>query len=159
MGSLFIIYGSTGGNTEIVVDHAAQFFRAQGQLVTIKRAEQSEPEDLLKADGVILASPTYGHGTLQPDMAIFTEKLKGLRLKHKPCAVIGLGDPKYEPHYHVESANTLEKLIEALGGDLVLPALRISRSPVLFLDNLIPQWTKEFLETYNNVLKGTQKNQ
>ncbi len=140
MASVLMVYGSTGGNTEMAVDHIAGLLRERSHSVHLQRAELTVPDDLHSADVVVLASPTYGHGTLQPDMALLVDELRHLDLGGKPCAVIGLGDPKYEPQYHIESANTLEKLVQSMNGRLLLPSLRISRSPVLFLDTLIPHW-------------------
>ncbi|MCK5612791.1 flavodoxin family protein [Candidatus Pacearchaeota archaeon] len=145
MTSVLFIYGSTGGNTEMVVENVAEIIKAQKHKVTVQRAEMSEARDLLKYDVIILASPTYGHGLLQEHMLAFTKKLKEIDLKGRTCAVIGVGDPKYEAQYHVESATTLEKILTSHGGELLLPALRVSGSPVRHLKGFIPHWGKQLL--------------
>ena len=78
-------------------------------------------------------------------MRKFIKGLKEIDLKGKPCAVIGLGDPKYEAQYHIESAPILEKILTDRGGKILLPALRISRTPVMHLKGLIPNWTKKLI--------------
>lgn len=145
MKSVLFIYGSTGGNTEMTAESIAEILRKKKYKAVVQRAELSHPEDLLKYDVCILASPTYGHGLLQKHMLDFVKKLEGVDLKGKPCAVIGLGDPKYEAQYHLESAPILEKILTDHGGKLLLPALRISRTPVMHLKGLIPFWSAQLL--------------
>ncbi|MFH1012693.1 MAG: flavodoxin domain-containing protein, partial [Candidatus Peregrinibacteria bacterium] len=111
-----------------------------------QRVELSKPADMLKSDVTILASPTYGHGVLQGGMEVFCQALKDFPLKNHPCAVIGIGDPKYEAQYHMESAPILEEAITHAGGKQIIPALRISGTPVHHLDGLIPNWTQKLIE-------------
>lgn len=129
----------------MVVEKVAEMLKAKKHKVALQRAEMSNPKDLLKYDVCILASPTYGHGLLEGYMRKFVKGLKEIDLKGKPCAVIGTGDPKYEAQYHIESAATLEKILTDHGGKLLLPALRISRTPVMHLKGLIPNWTKQLI--------------
>lgn len=113
--------------------------------VTLKRAEEADTSELLKADICVLASPTYGHGMLQEHMASFLKKARDIDLKQKPCAVIALGDPKYEAQYHLESAVLLKKAIEKMNGKVLEPPLLISRTPVMYLKGIIPHWTKQLI--------------
>lgn len=130
----------------MVVEYIADLLNDKGCKVVSQRAENSNPKDLLKFDICILASPTYGHGSLEGYMAKFVKKLKDVDLKGKACAVIGLGDPKYEAQYHIESASILEDILTKIGGKILLPALRISRTPVMHLKGLIPFWTDKLVE-------------
>jgi len=156
MKSVLFIYGTTGGNTEMVVESVADILHEKKFKVEIKRAELSSAKDLLKSDVCILASPTYGHGLLEGHMAKFVKGMKDIDLKGKPCAVIGLGDPKYEAQYHIESAPILEKKLTDAGGKLLLPALRVSMTPVMHLKGLIPYWTKQLLASLANSKLKTQ---
>jgi flavodoxin len=113
--------------------------------VILKRAELAGVSEIAKADFLLLASPTYGHGQLQEHMSAFLKRMNTLDLKGMPCAAIGLGDPKYEAQYHIESAPVLERFLESHGGKLILPALRISRTPVMHLKGLIPHWTQQLI--------------
>lgn len=149
MARILFVYGTTGGNTQIAVESAAQILEGKGHKVTLQRAEKSDPLDLLKYDVCILASPTYGHGHLQEYMAAFVARMKELDLKGKPCGVISLGDPKYNPEFHLESAVLLEKAIQGSGGKLLPPTLRISRSPILYLDTLLKTWAENLSKIIN----------
>ncbi|MBI5421809.1 flavodoxin family protein [Candidatus Peregrinibacteria bacterium] len=144
MSSIHIVYASVGGNTQMVVETVADLLKSKGHRVSSMRAELSDPKALLDCDVCVLASPTYGHGTLEAAMDEFVHKMKGLKLGGKPCAVIGLGDAKYELQYHLESAPKLEKVLTEAGGKVLLPALRISGTPVMHLKGLIPAWVEKF---------------
>lgn len=158
MAQVLIIYGSTGGNTEFTVERAADLLEESGHDVVIMRVERYTYADLMdairKADFLVLASPTYGHGQLQEDMIPFVKQLKDEDLTGQPYAVIGLGDPKYDDHYHIESTFILEELLDSCGAKKMHYALRISRSPMLQVNNLIPKWAEKFaekIEKYNQV--------
>lgn len=143
MSSILIIYGSTSGNTEMVCEKVLDILKQKGHTLKIQRVEKSRPEDITKMDVTILASPTYGHGVLQEDFVPFWKAMKKIDLKGHPCAVIGLGDAKYDAQYHIESAHILEEVIKKAGGSLICPALRISRSPVPFLESRVAKWAEE----------------
>jgi flavodoxin len=143
MVTILFVYGSVGGNTQMAVESIAGLLDAKKFKPVLRRAEQCDPKELLKADVCVLASPTYGHGSLETTMEAFVEKMRGMDLKGKPCAVIGLGDPRYEAQYHIESAPLLEKAITEAGGKLVIPSLKISRTPVMHLKGFIPAWAEQ----------------
>lgn len=145
MKSVIIIYASTGGNTEMTAEFVAGLLEENKIKTVIKRAETCSPEIMKDYDVCILAAPTYGHGLLQEQMMKFCGNLKPGMLKGKLCAAIGLGDPKYEAQYHIESAPVMEKFMTEAGGTIIVPALRISRTPVMHLKGLIPFWTKQLI--------------
>ena len=150
MASIVLIYGSTGGNTEIVAEAVAEILEEASHQVGLMRVERYSMEALFEAvtnsDYFLIAAPTYGHGEMQDDLKPFIKALKGYDLVGKKCVVIGLGDAKYDDHYHIASVPIIEEIIKASHGELVFRPLRISGSPVVNLDRLIPLWTKGFLE-------------
>lgn len=146
MKSILIIYGSTGGNTQMVVEAVVGHLKEAGVSADCQRAEQSNIEDINKADVVVLASPTYGHGILERYMEAFCEKLKHVDFNKKQMSVIGVGEAKYELQYHLESARILEDLIQDCGGEMILPPLKISGSPVRHLTGFIPKWSAQMVE-------------
>lgn len=137
MSSILIIFGSTGGNTELVTDKVAEILSTKHS-VKVQRAEQTKESDLAKYKYIIFASSTYGQGLMQEHMMKFMYYLKSL--KGKKCAAIGLGDPKYNIEYVVESAKTLETEIKEKGGELLTTALRIVKSPVPHLNTSVKDW-------------------
>jgi len=142
MASILFIYGSTGGNTELVVEKVADVLASDGHKTTLQRAELSDPKKIKDYDFCVLASSTYAHGKLQYHMKAFAHKLSSLSLEGTSCAVIGLGDDKYDSYYHMEAAKILEDLVKDLGGTLAIDALRITKSPVPELNGSISKWAK-----------------
>lgn len=137
MSSVLIIFGSTGGNTELVTDKVSEVLSTK-HTVTVQRAELTKESDLTKYKYLIFACSTYGQGLMQEHMMKFMYYLKSL--KGKKCAVIGLGDPKYNVEYVVESAKTLETKIKEKDGELLTTALRIVKSPVPHLNTSVKDW-------------------
>lgn len=102
MPSLHIIFASTSGNTEHVVDTLVEHLgNTQPELtVTTQRAEEAEPDDLKKGDVLLLASSTWNYdaveGYLNMHMREFLEKrCKDADLAGTPVALIILGDDRY----------------------------------------------------------------
>lgn len=140
MASVLIIFGSTGGNTELVCDEVSQILREKKHKVVMQRAEQSTPTDIKKYPYCILASSTYGQGLLQDHMLKFIKQCTPADFKNKKFAIIGLGDNKYNTEYVVESAKTLEKTVTKNGGALISKALRINKTPVPHLETTVKKW-------------------
>lgn len=138
-----IIFGSTSGNTELTSEKVAEVLCASAINVEVKRVERSQASDLSGVNLLILASSTYGHGVLQEDFAAFIEGLDGFSFDGQKCAVIGLGDPKYDREYHIESAKLLEKFVKEYGGEMIYPPLRISKSPVPHMETRVAKWAEE----------------
>lgn len=143
MASILLIFATCGGNTEIVAEKVAQVLTDKGHEVRLERAECAAPSDLDAYPVVILASPTYGEGVLEPFMLAFLNRARGkVSLAGKKCAAIGLGDAKYFPYYMAESADILEETIREFGGTVAMDALRINKSPIPQLDTGILRWAE-----------------
>ena len=74
---VLIIYDSKTGNTEKMALAVAEGAKeAEGVNVLVKKAEKTTNEDLLKADGIIVGSPTY-YGQMSGKIkAMFDESVK-----------------------------------------------------------------------------------
>lgn len=142
MASVLIIFGSTGGNTELVTDDVASVLNEKGHKVTVERAEKFDPKKIKTFKMIIFAGSTYGQGLLQGHMKAFLKK-NDFDLKDKKCAVIGLGDNKYNTEYVIESANILKKEIEERNGKLIIEPLRINKTPVPHLNKKIKKWAEK----------------
>lgn len=142
MSSVIIIYGSSGGNTELVCEKVSEVLKEKGVAVTLQRVEQSQVTDIFKADVCVLAAPTYEHGVIQHHFIPFLKELKKFDLKKKPMAIIGLGDPLYDDHYHIESANILDKAIKGSNGTIFTHTLRVSKSPLPQLETRVKIWAE-----------------
>lgn len=142
MVQVLIIYGSSGGNTELVCQKVAETLEQAGIGVSLKRVEISTPKDI-GGDLTILAAPTYEHGVILEHWQPFLKDLKSFDLSQQKITVIGLGEPQYDDHYHIESANTLTHAIKASKGDLFVRPLRISGAVLPQLDERVKKWAEE----------------
>lgn len=147
MPSLHIIYASTSGHTEYVVNTAVQMLKeTTPQLwVESQRVELASAEDLLKGDTLVLASSTWNtggvEGQLNPHMDSY---LKGRAaktdLQGKHVALIGLGDERY--HFTVGALTHLEEFVRTHNGQLIEPVLRIVNEPY-GQEEIVKEWVKQ----------------
>jgi len=63
MAKVLIVYYSASGNTEEMAQFVKRGAESEKVEVELKRVEETNIEDLRKADGIIIGSPTY-YGTL-----------------------------------------------------------------------------------------------
>ena len=142
-----IVYGSTGGNTQLVCQFVTQQLEAAGFNVNCDRCEHFPVENLIGHDLLILAAPTYEHGQLEDHMRIsFWPRIQSLDLQKQACTVIGLGDHKYDTDYHIESARILEKYVLTHNGEMAFPKLMVSRCPLGQLDGLVDKWVQKIIK-------------
>lgn len=143
MKQVVIIFGSGGGNTETVCQKVAEVLRRYEIHVTLRRVEKSSVKEMFSSDLCIVAAPTYEHGIILDHFFPFLKELQQVNLNAHPVAVIGLGDAKYDMHYHLESANTLETALKHSNGSLFCRSLRISGLPFPHLEGRITQWAED----------------
>lgn len=173
MPSLHIIYASTSGHTEYVIDVLREhienpkseirstkpFDEAQDRQIrnrkiqmTKTRAEQASANDFTQGDVLVLASGTWNtggeEGQLNPHMDEFLKKrVKDMDLKGKKVAVIGLGDERYR--YTCKAADRLEQWVKEHGGSLLCETLRIANEPY-GQEEKIEEWGKQLLRFFTS---------
>lgn len=146
MSKVKIVYGTCGGNTEIVCQKVADVLGEQGHEVELLQSKLTEASELGEYDLLVLACPTYGKGELELYFAKFMAKLAEVDLKDRPCTIIGLGHPKYEPDYHLESAKIILDFLKEKEAKLVHMPLRISKNPMALWD-FIERWALKISES------------
>ena len=150
--SLHIVFASTSGHTEYVVDALIGSLKSiAGWEIEKTTAEKAQPQDLLRGDVLLLASATWNtggiEGQLDPHMwVLLDDKAKALDLAGKPCACIGLGDHRY--FYTARAADHLQCYVEAHHGQLIMPTLKI-------IDE--PYGQEEAVRAWGNQLVGAPK--
>ena len=76
MAKVLILYYSRSGNTKKMADAIARGIKKEGVEAEVKKAQDSEANDLLKFDGIIVGSPTY-YGTMAYEIKqIFDQSVK-----------------------------------------------------------------------------------
>jgi flavodoxin len=150
-----IVFASTSGHTEYVVDALIKFLRplAPKRQIAATIAEKTQPEDLLRGDLLLLASSTWNTGSvegqLNPHMwVLLQEKAKNLDLAGKSCACIGLGDDRY--FYTARAADLLQSYVKSHRGRLILPTLRVINEPY-GQDGKIRVWANQLAEALKRV--------
>jgi flavodoxin I len=132
--SLHIVFASTSGHTEYVVEALIDSLKSTTPDWEIQEtmAEKAQPQDLLGGDVLLLASSTWNtggiEGQLNPHMwVLLHDKAKTLDLAGKPCACIGLGDHRY--FYTARAADHLQHYVETHHGRQIVPTLKIIDEP------------------------------
>ena len=72
MPRILLIYHSRSGNTETIANWIAEAITEEGLEVACKRVEDTNLEELLKVDGLIIGSPTY-YGTVSAEIKQFLD--------------------------------------------------------------------------------------
>jgi flavodoxin len=147
---LHIVFASTSGHTEYVVDALIESLKSTmpGWDIEQTLAEKTQPQELLSGDVLLLASSTWNtggiEGQLNPHMwALLHEKAKTLDLAGKPCACIGLGDHRY--FYTARAADHLQTYVKAHHGRLIAPTLKIINEPY-GQEEAVRLWGKQLLD-------------
>ena len=155
--SLHIVFASTSGHTEYVVDALTNSLKSitPGWEIEATIAEKTQPQDLLSGDVLLLASSTWNTGSIEgqlnPHMwVLLHDKAKTLDLAGKPCACIGLGDHRY--FYTARAADHLQNYVEAHHGRLVVPTLKIIDEPY-GQEEAVRVWGKQLVD----VLKSADR--
>jgi flavodoxin I len=146
MPKINIIYSTIGGNTELVVQKVVELLPENIEYRII-RVDTASLEDIENCDLIILASPTYGQGTIEAQFPRFLKLIQN-SVENKKFAVIGLGDTKYYPEYLTESGAILENWVKLNSGQLAIPSLRIGMPPLKFIDKLVPRWVDKLIESF-----------
>src|SRR6201989_3722398 len=152
---LHIVFASTSGHTEYVVEALISSLKGIGQGWEIKktRAEKAQLKDLLSGDVLLLASSTWNTGSIEgqlnPHMwMLLHDKAKTLDLAGKPCACIGLGDHRY--FYTARAADHLQHYVRAHHGRLIVPALKIIDEPY-GQEETVRSWGKQLVDASKQV--------
>jgi flavodoxin I len=147
---LHIVFASTSGHTEYVVDALIESLKSivPGWEIEETIAEKALPQDLLSGDVLLLASATWNtegiEGQMNPHMwVLLQDKAKTLDLVGKPCACIGLGDHRY--FYTARAADHLERYVEAHQGRLIVPTLKIIDEPY-GQEEAVRDWGKQLVD-------------
>lgn len=147
MPSLHIIYASTSGHTEYVVDQVMADL--QGIQASKQRAELTQPEDLLKGDVLLLASGSWNtggiEGQLNPYMdALLKKRAAGVDLGGKKVLLIALGDDRYR--YTAHAMVHLEEFVKTHNGVVAEPTLKIINEPY-GQEEKVREWTGQLLSS------------
>lgn len=156
MPSIQIIYASTSGHTEYVVQKLEEFLKSATSAVLSAgkcqvrsaKAESSKPQDLLNGDLLILASGTWNtggmEGQMNPHMHDFLlSTSKDVDLKGRKVMLIALGDHRY--FYTCRAGEHMRKFVMEHGGKVIEPSLLIVNEPY-GQEEKIEKWGRKIIE-------------
>jgi flavodoxin I len=152
---LHIVFASTSGHTEYVVDALTESLKsiAPGWEIEETIAERTQPQDLLSGDVLLLASSTWNtggiEGQLNPHMwVLLRDKAETLDLAGKPCACIGLGDHRY--FYTARAADHLQHYVKSHHGRLIVPTLKMIDEPY-GQEEAVRGWARQLVDASKQV--------
>lgn len=150
MQSLHVIYASTSGNTEHVVETLGKIIAAKDPAIAIERqrAESAHPKDFLRGDVLVLGSGTWNtdgtEGQLNPIMhELLLVRAKDIDLQGKPITFISLGDERY--YYRARCTEHLLRFQRDHQGILFIPPLVLVNDPYGQEDR-IREWADKLLD-------------
>jgi flavodoxin len=144
---IHILYSSWWGNTKFVIDTVADIFTTCDHQVTMFSAITADVAEFLQGDITILACPTYDHGLLHTPMDIYLQKSResAVDLTGRRIVLIGLGDPKYDSDYTLESVRLMSEFILQQWGTLIYEPLRIVANPLTQVEKM-QEWARGLME-------------
>jgi len=146
---IHIVYASTSGNTEFVMDKVADVWRKMGREVFLHRSEKTDINILTKNKFFLLATSTWDHGTINPFFDRLLSEMEKLDFSDKSASFIGLGDRRYESHYFCTGMTLLKEVWEKSNGKSVGVALTIGREPFdEIIDKLVRDWAEKTLKLF-----------
>lgn len=134
MASIHVIYASTSGHTEFVVDTLIAYLKEQASSLEISKqlAEQAYPDDLLRSDLLILASGTWNTGGVEGQLNLhmhefLLKRSAGANLNGHKVSTIALGDERY--YYTSRAGEHLRSFVQTHGGVIAGNPLVVVNEP------------------------------
>lgn len=153
--SLHVIYASTSGNTEYVIDTLVRQMASEAPEVVVEqqRAELAHPKDLLRGDVVILGSGTWNTGGKEGQLnmhmhALLQDRAKHIDLHGKPLTFISLGDDRY--YFRTRCTEHFLRFQREHNGTLFIPPLIMVNEPYGQEEKIL-RWTQKLA---NHMLRG-----
>jgi flavodoxin I len=150
MKKLTLIYASTTGNTEAVMDKVAEILKEHPIELDIFRSEEIDGSVVTANDNFILATSTWGHGIINPFFDELLDFISNNSMKGKRAGFIGLGDKAYEPELFNNGIKMLKAAFIKSGGVEIEKTFIIDGDPFPLLETKVPYWTEKFISALNN---------
>ncbi len=146
---IHIIYASTSGNTEFIMDKVADVWRKLGKEVFLHRSEKTDINVFKDNKYFLLATSTWDHGTINPFFDRLLAEMKTADFSGKSASFIGLGDRRYESHLFCAGMTILKEVWEKSNGKSLGVALTIGREPFdEIIDKLVRDWAEKTLKLF-----------
>jgi len=148
--SIDIVYASTSGNVEIVIETIAKVLHQNGLDAKLNRAEKTPIETIKKNKHFVFGTSTWDHGQLNPFFQELYKAMQTENFQNKEAAFIGCGDRRYEPVLFCEGIERIHRLWIKKGGKVVGTILKIQGEPYAILDSLVVPWASKLVQIWKN---------
>jgi flavodoxin long chain len=119
MKHIGVFFGSTCGNTETVVNEAANLLRRAGAMVDIYDVADTPVSRMDRYRNLILASSTWDNGELQGDWKEAYDQLCAFDFHDRTVALLALGDQYIYDAYFVDALIWLAEPVRKTKGKLI----------------------------------------
>ncbi len=148
--NIHIIYASTGGNTEHVMEQVQNYWQEAGVQVELHRAEKTPLSVITENSFFLFSTSTWDHGTINPFFDKLLLEMKNSDFLGKTAAFIGLGDRRYEKHYFCSGMLLLREIWEQNKGTSIGVPLTIGREPFEdIIEKMVRDWAEQTLPLYS----------
>lgn len=148
---IYLIYASTSGNVEIVMEEVAKVLKANGFAIFLSRVEVTPIETVSKNSKFVFGTSTWEHGLLNPFFERLYGELSKIDCLGKQAAFVGLGDRRYEPVLFCEGAEKVRRLWIKAGGREIDTILKIQGEPYEQIDSAIVPWAGQVAESFKKM--------
>jgi flavodoxin len=139
---LTVIYASTSGNTEIVMETIAQVLGEYGFRSDLHRAEKTPISVIRHNHLFVFGTSTWEHGALNPFFRKLLKEMKAENLTGKSAVFVGCGDTRYEPVLFCEGIEKVRQVWEKQGGQTLGSILKIDGEPYPVLASDVTMWAE-----------------
>lgn len=148
--SVQIIFASTSGHTEYVVNTVVEYLKEKlpSLRVSAKRAELARPEDLTSADVLVLGSGTWNmhgqEGQLNEHMhKLLFDRCEGVDLSKTPVVLISLGDNRY--YFTARCTEHFMRFLKEHGGKTLMMPFTLVNEPYGQEERILA-WAEKFAD-------------
>ena len=145
-----LVYASTSGNVEVVIETVAKVLGQSGFEIMLSRAEKTLIETIKKNKYFVFGTSTWEHGQLNPFFQALYEAMQTENFQNKEAAFVGCGDRRYEPVLFCEGIEQVQRLWLKKGGKVVGTILKIQGEPYAILDSLVVPWASKLAQIWKN---------
>ena len=145
-----LVYASTSGNVEIVMETVAKVLRQNGFKIALNRAEKTSIETIKKNKYFVFGTSTWDHGQLNPFFQKLYEAMQTVNFQNKEAAFVGLGDRRYEPVLFCKGIDKVHELWLKKDGKEVGTMLKIQGEPYEILDSKVVPWASELAQFWKS---------
>ncbi|MGG1678099.1 flavodoxin domain-containing protein [Neobacillus sp. NRS-1170] len=141
-----IVYTSKTGNTEELVFLMREIFQMKKVELLLYRLEQFPLLDLIKFDGIVVGTYTWGSGEIPPELMDLYHAFEALDVKRVVTGIVGTGDSGY-PNF----CGAVDRFKNMLFVQTNLAVtLKVELSPQTYDVERCERFVNIFLELLNN---------